>query len=258
MSQKVRDPELERERSTLADNLERLLEWPLVVLAAIWLALLVVELVNGISPALERIGLVIWGIFIIEFVLRFVVAAHKTDFLKKNWLTLLTLILPAIRVLRVFRIARAVRGVRLVRILGSVNRGMNSLGQSMRRRGLPYVAALTLLVLILGAAGMYAFEQDAAPAVMGTYGDALWWTAMLLTTIGSDYWPRTAEGRVLTLFLSLYALAILGYVAASLASFFIGRDAEDKEASVAGARELELLREEISSLKVQLTQTGRE
>lgn len=50
---------------------------------------------------------------------------------------------------------------------------------------------------------------------------------MLLTTIGSDYWPRTVEGKLLTLGLSLYALGILGYVAASLASFFVGRDVEE-------------------------------
>jgi voltage-gated potassium channel len=27
------------------------------------------------------------------------------------------------------------------------------------------------------------------------YGNALWWTAMVMTTIGSDYFPKTAEGR---------------------------------------------------------------
>ena len=68
---------------------------------------------------------------------------------------------------------------------------------------------------------------------------------MLLTTIGTDYWPRSLEARLLTLFLSLYALAILGYVAASLAAFFIGREAEDK-------RELSELRDEMARLRDQL------
>ena len=95
----------------------------------------------------------------------------------------------------------------------------------MQRRGLPYVAALTFLVLLLGAAGIYAFEREAEPIMLDSYGDALWWTAMLLTTIGTDYWPRSPEGRLLTLFLSLYALGILGYITASLAAFFIGREA---------------------------------
>ena len=225
MEPRLRDRQLEQERSTLEKTLERWLEWPMISLALVWLALLIVELVRGISPTLERLGLIIWLIFIAEFVLRLLIATRKVDFLKRNWFTAATLLLPALRAFRVLRMARALRGVRLVRILGSVNRGMNSLGRTMQRRGLPYVAALTLLVLLLGAAGIYAFERDAEPTMVDSYGDALWWTAMLLTTIGSDYWPRSPEGRLLTLFLSLYALGILGYITASLASFFIGREA---------------------------------
>jgi voltage-gated potassium channel len=186
------DESLARERSELAATLDRWLEWPMVLLALVWLALLLIELISGLTPAIERLGLIIWGIFIAEFLLRWILAPEKLAFVRKNWLTAITLIVPAIRVLRVFRIARAIRGVRFVRIIGSINRGMNSLAGSMQRRGFPYVAAATLLVLVLGAAGMYAFEREAAPAAMTSYGDALWWTAMLLTTIGTDYWPRTA------------------------------------------------------------------
>jgi V/A-type H+-transporting ATPase subunit I len=56
------------------------------------------------------------------------------------------------------------------------------------------------------------------------YTSALWWTAMLLTTMGSEYWPKTAEGRTLCLVLALYAFAVFGYVTASLAAFFIDAD----------------------------------
>jgi voltage-gated potassium channel len=66
----------------------------------------------------------------------------------------------------------------------------------MRRRGFGYVLALTLGVVLLGSGGMLAFES--AGNVQGgfeRYGEALWWAAMLMTTIGSGYWPQTAEGR---------------------------------------------------------------
>ncbi|MFC0389344.1 potassium channel family protein, partial [Muricoccus vinaceus] len=109
------------------------------------------------------------------------------------------------------------------------NRGMNALRAGLRRRGLGYVAALTALVSLLGAAGMYAFER--APEVEGgfsSFGDALWWTAMLMTTMGSDFWPRTAEGRVLCLLLATYAFAVFGYITAAFASFFVGRDAASR------------------------------
>ncbi len=201
----------------------------MLALSAAWLALVVVELAWGGSRLLETIGTVIWAIFLVEFALRLWLAPDRLAFLRANWLSVIALIAPAFRLLRAFRVlrfARAARGLRLVRVVGTANRGMNALRAGMRRRGLGYVVALTGLVALLGAAGMYAFER--APEVEGGFtgfGDALWWTAMLLTTMGSAYWPVTAEGRVLCLLLALYAFAVFGYITAAFASVFVGRDA---------------------------------
>ena len=97
---------------------------------------------------------------------------------------------------------------------------------------------------------MYAFENE-VPGGLTSYGVALWWTLMLLTSIGSEYWPRTAEGRVLCFLLSLYGFAVFGYVTAALASFFIGRDAES-EAALVSAQPIKELRAEIAALHEEL------
>jgi voltage-gated potassium channel len=144
--------------------------------------------------------------------------------------------------------ARVGRGLRLVRLISSLNRGMRALGASLQRRGFGYVILLSILVAITGAAGMYAFENR-IPNGLNSYGEALWWTSMVMTTMGSQYWPQTFEGRVLCFFLALYAFGIFGYVTATLASFFIGRDAESSDAEVAGARELAALRKELIALR---------
>ena len=47
---------------------------------------------------------------------------------------------------------------------------------------------------------------------------------MLVTTMGSEYWPQTADGRVLCLALAIYGFAVFGYVTAALASFFVGQE----------------------------------
>lgn len=47
---------------------------------------------------------------------------------------------------------------------------------------------------------------------------------MTLVTMGSDYFPRTAAGRALAWLLALYGFAVFGYITASAASFFVGRD----------------------------------
>jgi voltage-gated potassium channel len=102
---------------------------------------------------------------------------------------------------------------------------MRSLRRTMSRRGLGYVGLLTLMVTVVGAAGMNAFERhEGDRAAFGSFASSLWWTAMLMTTMGPVAWPRTAEGRLLCLLLALYAFAIFGYITASLTSWFVGND----------------------------------
>ncbi|HEU4452408.1 MAG TPA: ion transporter [Longimicrobium sp.] len=248
----------ERERWRLVLRMERWLETPMLLLGGVWLVLLVVELTRGLTPFLEGVGTAIWIVFIADFALRFVLAPKKGLYLRRNWLTAVSLVLPALRVLRVFalarvlRAARATRGLRLVKVIGSLNRGMRALDRSLRRRGFGYVVALTGLVALVGAAGMYAFEREAEGGGLAGYPEALWWTSMLLTTVGSEYWPRSSEGRLLALLLSVYAVSIFGYLAATLASYFIDRDAESRGAAVAGQAAIESLRGEIAALRDEL------
>ena len=184
-------PELD-DPETVLDDLERWSRTPMLILSLLWLA------------------------------------PRKGRFLRRNWLTVLSLLVPALRLfrfLRVLRVARAARGLRLVRLVGSANRGMNALRGGLKRRGAGYVAALSVVVALLGAAGMQSFESAGPNATaFDTFGEALWWTAMLLTTLGSEAWPRTGEGRLLCFLLALYAFSVFGYLTAALASVFVDRD----------------------------------
>lgn len=251
------------ERLTLLEQLQEWLEAPMLLLAFLWLALFVVEIVWELSPLLEALGYVIWALFVLHFLLELTLAPAKLLYLKRNWLTAIALFVPALRILRVFRVARlarlartagAVRSARLVRVLSSLNRGMRALRATMSRRGFGYVVILTVIVDGAGAAGMYAFEGEEAFA---SYASALWWTSMLITTIASDYWPQSAEGRILCLFLSMYGLAVFGYVTATLATFFIGRDAENEGAELAGEKSVAELRNEIAELRRELRSFAR-
>lgn len=238
-------------------GLERWLDTPMAWLGLAWLALLVVELTRGLTPLLEAAGLAIWALFVGDFALRLALAPDRSRYLARHWLTALSLVVPALRVARAFRAVRALRaarvlrGARLVKVVGSANRAMRSLGRAMRRRRLGYVVLLTAAVTVAGAAGMHALERDVNPALQG-FGDALWWTAMLMTTLGSDAWPRTPEGRVLCLLLAIYAFAVFGYVTASVATMILGREARAADGDLAGAQELRRLREEVTALRAEL------
>lgn len=247
------DDQDEQERWQVLSQLEEWLERPMLLLSFIWLALVLVELIWTTSGLFELMGTIIWVIFIVEFLLRFLLAPRKWRFIRRNPITIVALAAPAFRFLNALRFLRLTRGLRLVRIVGTANRGFNALRKSFERRGLGYVLLTTALVILLGAGGMLAFEP--AREVQGgfvNYGDALWWTAMLIATMGSGFWPETAEGRLLTFLLSLYGLAIFGYITASFASFFIGQEAQAQDGDVAGSAELAALRDEIALLRADL------
>lgn len=238
-------------------GLEDWLETPLKVLGFFWLGLLIWELTRGLSPLLTTVTTVIWVIFILDFALRMALAPSKRRYLKKNWLAAISLAVPALRVFRVASAARiigatrATRGLRLVRVVGSMNRSMRALGRTAERRGVAYVVLLTLIVTFAGAAGMYAFEASVSdtPSAPRSYPTALWWTGMIMTTMGTEYWPKTVEGRVLAMLLSLYAFAVFGYMTAAIASYFIGRDAEEEDGELAGRDALQALQVEIAALR---------
>jgi voltage-gated potassium channel len=254
-SEPVVEEQVTQERYALLEQLEDWLEGPMLVLGFFWLVLLVVELLWSLSPGLQMVGSVIWVLFIVDFVIKLVLAPERGRYIAKNWLTVIALLVPALRVfrvarfVRVLRMARATRGLSLLRVVSSLNRGMKALGRAMSRRGFGYVVLLTVIVAVVGAAGMFFFErnQPEGPG-FGSYSNALWWTAMLMTTLGSGYWPESAEGRILCFLLSLYAFAVFGYVTATLATFFIGRDAEDEEAELASAKAVARLQRDVDRL----------
>ncbi len=238
-------------------RLEKWLEPAMVGLGLTWLVLLIIEFIWGLAPWLAHLSTVIWIVFLIDFTIRFALAPKKRIFLARNWMTIISLALPAFRVLRfarALRLARATRGLKLVRLLTSANRGIRSLGAALGARGAGYVAALTAVVILAGAAGMLVFEGTASPRAFTGYTEALWWTAMLVTTIGPEFWPKTAEGRVLMLLLSIYAVGVFGYLAAALASVLIGgaaarqKPGQQDETIAALGIEVRKLRAEIAAL----------
>jgi voltage-gated potassium channel len=242
---------LNKERIELLSQINALFDFPLLLLSIVWLILLIVDFIYGLSPLLERLSLAIWGIFIIDFCIEFYIAPDRKFYVRQNWIVAFSLFLPGLRVLRVFSglkiagFASYVRSLNLARVLASFNRSIKTVRQVMRQRGLKYVLFLTILITFLGAAGMYNFEHPG----LKSYWDAVWWTAMIMTTIGSDYWPKTPEGRIMALVLSIYAFSIFGYITAALASMLVGTEKEKSSKEIAQLRsEVQYLSNEIRKL----------
>ncbi|WKZ33548.1 MAG: ion transporter [Thermodesulfobacteriota bacterium] len=218
----------EEEKWTELRRYQKILETPMMVLGFVWLVLIVIEFTRGPGGAVVAASTAIWVIFIADFFIQFALAPDKKAYVRGNLLTIVSLTVPALRILRALkafhalRAVRVVRGARLVQVIGSVNRSMGILAEVLERRKFGYVLALTAIVVVAGAAGMNVLEQESEG--FSTFGSSLWWSAMIVTTMGSQYWPQTPEGRVLCFLLAVYAFTVFGYVTAVLASLFIGLD----------------------------------
>ena len=117
-------------------KLEAGLEVPMFVLSLLWLYLLIVDLVKGLSEIQSTVFYIIWGIFIFEYLLKLYLAADTWAYLKRNWITLLALIIPAFRVLRLLNALRILRSATfltstsVVRSLTSGKRFLEALKQA--------------------------------------------------------------------------------------------------------------------------------
>jgi len=221
--------------STIITNEPKFLDKPLIFLSIVWIFLVVLEFFISLPHSFILITYLIWGIFVFDFLLKLALSPDRLKYLKKNWLAGLSMIVPAIRILRIFRFTRlfriltSIRSITFLNLFVVLRRGMFILRKTLGEYGFGYVVILTLIITLLGAAGMAYFESPSALKQSGyagsdsltSYMDALWWTAMMITTMGSGYWPKTAEGRILALLIAFYAFTFFSYITANIASRFI-------------------------------------
>ena len=109
-------------------RLEAWLEAPMFILGLVWLWLLIKELVSGLTPTQDKFVVGIWIAFIFEFLLKFILAPRKSQYVKQNWITLVALVIPAFRVFRLVRALRILRAspvtstTKIIRSLTSAKR----------------------------------------------------------------------------------------------------------------------------------------
>ena len=117
----------------------------------------------------------------------------------------------------------------LVGLFLRTNRATRAVGEVLSQHRFGYLISLVVVVTLVSAAGVSFFEQDEPDSQLRDFGDALWWSATMVTTInlGSD--PFSVEGKVLALALRVFSVAVFGYVAASIAAYFVGQRVESRD-----------------------------
>lgn len=95
------------------------------------------------------------------------------------------------------------------------------------RERLIVITTLTLVVDLVGSLLILLFEQDAKGTAITTYGDSLFWTSAQLLTVSSQLPnPLSTGGRIIDIFLELWAISAVTALAGSFGAFFHRRGHE--------------------------------
>ena len=215
----------------------RLAEWerrtaPYIIVSAI---LPLVGSVSGPNDSPVRIALsiVCWLVFVADLVVH-VRLADRYLRTRSGKVDLSIVILTAPYYLFLgnggsvlITLARLARVARLARGMGRSKR----LRTLMEQLSQVVIYAVGLLV----ACSLVVKWVEPASSGFATYGDAFWWGAVTLTTVGyGDYYPVTAAGRLSAVILMVGGVAFLGTLAGTLGAFF-GLGGDSAKASTTDA-----------------------
>lgn len=246
-------------REEMREKLDRYLDVPLALASVVVVLLVVIQLTGEVdepwSGRIEFLSWTVWGLFFLEFAAKFALAPVKRRYLRKNWLDVLILLLPFLRLLRALRILRATRGLPLFRLLVFGGRGSSSTLALLKRRRLGQLAIASAMIVLIGAAAAFLLEEGAAGGNIETFGDALWWSAALTTTVSSELYPITVGGRILAFLMMLYAIGVFSYFIASIASVLV--EVDRKAPPEDGKRGVELTESERDALRSILEKTEK-
>jgi voltage-gated potassium channel len=247
-------------REELREKLERYLDVPLALASLALVLLAVIQLTGEVSgpweARLATLGWILWGLFFVEFAAKFALAPVKRHYLREQWLDALIVLLPFLKVLRLAQVLRTTRALPTFRLLVFGGRGSQSTLALLKRRRLGQLAIISAMVMLVGAALGFLLEAGAPGSPIEDFGDALWWSAALVTTIGSELYPVTTAGRILGFVLMIYAIGIFTYFIGSVASVLVAFDASrtQKPEERGG---VELSEDEVEALRSVLKKAGR-
>lgn len=212
-------------------------DWPLMVIAIGSLPLLLLELKRDELPHGDQVFLRITNVlvliaFLVDYVVELRVARNRSVYVRKEWMSLLIVISQALAVIPAlagFGVLRVLRGARVFRLTAVGLRAAAIGGTAAldgRRLLREHAAALAMgvagLTWLTSASTFTIAEDVGVNGRVHSFGDALWWSASTITTVGyGDVYPVTFAGRVIGVFTMVVGVSTFALVTAKLAQFLV-------------------------------------
>ena len=157
----------------------------------------------------NRLDQIIWALFVINLIVKVLIAPRRLSFLKSNILEVIVVI-PYLQPLRiVFFGTKAIWG--------------------MTKIARPdFLIVVSGGLVIISATIVTSLERSSNPE-LGSFPDALWWAIVTITTVGyGNQEPVTFFGRIVAVILMITGVGFFGAIAANLAAFFVRKDEDEK------------------------------
>jgi voltage-gated potassium channel len=218
-------------RSDLMQRYERVTAIPTIVVSLAFVGLLVypiaVQTSRGIDANLRATTWILWGLFVVDYVVRFTLAPYKRTFVTQNVLDLAVVVLPLLAPLRVFSGLRALRVLRALTVLSVIAKTQRTSKNIVNPQSVGTTLLILIVVVSVGAALEFQFERGAAGANITSFGDSLWWAASTVTSVGyGDKYPVTMEGRGVATLLMFVGIGTASLLAAGLTTVFVGQESQ--------------------------------
>ena len=156
-------------------------------------------------------GLFLWFLFVVDLVFRFSLSPHRRQFVRRNVLDIVTVVVPQFR---------ALRALRAFTSGGILSKGRGALSG----KAVATAAMGTALIVWVGSLMVLSAERGAKGAEITSFPDALWWSFETITTVGyGDFVPVTWLGRFFAVFIMLLGISVLGVISAALAATLVKR-----------------------------------
>jgi voltage-gated potassium channel len=200
-----------------AREIERRLEWPLLVAALLTIPAIAIEQSNVGEPwdtVAVALNWTIWTAFLLELVVMVHVTPKPGQWLRNHPLDVAIVVLTPPFLPASLQAARAFRLLRLVRLL----RAAGLARRLLSTEGVRDAAVLALLTVLGGGASYAAVEKSQNLSAW----DGVWWAMTTVTTVGyGDSYPKTDAGRVIALVVMLVGIGFVAILTAAAAERFM-------------------------------------
>lgn len=196
---------------------EKLYNFTIGFLCIVSLFLAIIDFSKGLNHVEYIIDNVIYGLFVADYLFRFIFAKQKFLFFKNNIIDLIAIIPfnSAFRALRLFKVARFLKLLKFSKLfrVGSFSaRLFVKFRKFFNTNGFKYVLLIAIFSIFAASICMMYFE----------FVDSLWWSFVTATTVGyGDLSPSTGMGRIIASILMIVGIGLIGSLTSSITSFFL-------------------------------------